>query len=407
MLKQMPRHIDFISNNTVIERDYIERDYTGKDRDYMELYELQSLVREGIEAQFPERVWVRAEIASINSRMGGHCYLELVQSEDGRLIAKSRAVIWSSKWRVLKPFFESVTGSSLEAGMEVLVSVQLSYSELYGFALNIVDINPEFTLGKNENLRRQTIKRLEDEKLMDLQKSLEAPALPYRFAVVTSETAAGYGDFTRHLAENGYGFVYDTELFPAMMQGSDCPSSIAEALAEIESCGKAYDAVLVLRGGGSDTDLACFDDYSLCRAIALCPFPVFTAVGHEKDFHVCDMVANRYFRTPTALADELIGIFADADACLTQLSQRIRMALTNRLNAIESKMEMLALRIRTADPRSILRRGYALVVDADGKPRKSAANFREGDRMSVMFSDGTVNAEVVDVTPGSDVGDIR
>lgn len=374
------------------------------DRDYIELYELQSLVREGIEAQFPGRVWVRAEIASINSRMGGHCYLELVQSEDGRLKAKSRAVIWSSKWQVLKPFFESVTGSSLAAGMEVLVNVQLSYSELYGFALNIVDINPEFTLGKNENLKRQTIKRLEDEKLIGMQKSLETTALPYRFAVITSETAAGYGDFTRHLAENGFGFVYDTELFPAVMQGADCPSSIAEALIAIECCCKPFDAVLVLRGGGSDTDLACFDDYDLCRAIALCPFPVFTAVGHEKDFHICDMVANRYFRTPTALADELISIFADADACLTQLSQRIRMALINKLNAIESKMEMLALRIRTADPRSILKRGYALVVDADGKPRKSAANFKTGDSMSVMFSDGIVNAAVVKVSSEPDAG---
>lgn len=371
------------------------------EREYLELYELQSLVREGMEDLFPDRLWVRAETASVNAKLGGHCYLELIQTEEGRIVAKARAVAWASKWRLLQPMFEFVTGSPLKAGMEILVQVQISYSELYGFTLVVTDINPEFTLGKKEDVRRKTIKRLEEEGLMDEQKSLGLAALPYRFAVITSETAAGYGDFTRHLAENPYGFVFDTELFPAVMQGDDCPGSVVAAINEVESCGKPFDAVLVLRGGGSDVDLACFDDYGLCRAIACCQLPVLTAVGHDRDFHVCDMVSFRNFRTPTALADELIGIFADADSYLTQLSQRIRMAMTGRLNMIESKVEMLALRIRSSDPRSILKRGYALVIDAAGRPRRAAGKFRKGDVVSVMFGDGVVTAVVDSVSLGA------
>ncbi len=367
------------------------------EKEYLELNELLGLLREGIEDLFPGKIWVRAEIASVNARSGGHCYLELVQNDGQRTLAKARATVWASKWRLIRPYFESVAGTPLRPGMEILVQVQMCCSELYGFSLNVTDINPEFSLGKKEDLRRRTMQRLEEEGLMERQKALVMPPLPYRFAVITSETAAGYGDFTRHLAENVYGFSFDTELYPALMQGSECPASVAAAMEAVLASGKAYDAVLILRGGGSELDLACFDDYTLCRAIALCPLPVLTAVGHERDSHICDMVAFRSLRTPTALADELVETFADADAQLTQLSQRIRMAFINRLHQMESQIEMLSLRIHAADPRTILSRGYTLVLDAGGKPRRSAGSFRPGDALSLMFADGTVGAVVQDV----------
>ena len=365
------------------------------EKEFLNLLELQALVREGLEEMCPQRLWVKAEVASISAKLGGHCYLELSQSEDSRVVAKARAVIWASRWRTLKPFFESVTGESLKAGIEILVQVQVSYSELYGFSLSVTDINPEFSLGKKEDLRLKTIKRLQEEGLIDRQKELAFPVLPWRFAVVSAEDAAGYGDFMRHLNENEFGFRFDVRLFPAAMQGEGCPQSIADALHEAETCGETFDAVLILRGGGSALDLACFDDYLLARAIALCPIPVLTAVGHDRDYHICDMVAHSFLKTPTALADELLGIFEGEDARLGEFASRMRLAFTNRLNVMDMKLQNLLTRIVAADPRNILKRGYVLVAGENGVVVKSASAMSEGDRMRVMFSDGEVEARVL------------
>lgn len=369
------------------------------EKEFLNLLELQTLVREGLEEMFPRRLWVRAEVASVSAKLGGHCYLELSQTKDERVVAKTRAVIWASKWRVLKPFFESVTGESLRPGIEILVQVQVTYSELYGFALSVTDINPEFSLGKKEDLRLKTIKRLQDEGLMDLQKELAFPTLPWRFAVVSAEDAAGYGDFMRHLGENEFGFRFEVRLFPAVMQGEACPQSVADALHEIAECGETFDAVLLLRGGGSALDLACFDDYVMARAIALCPLPVLTAVGHDRDYHVCDMVAYSFLKTPTALADELLGIFEAEDARLGEFASRMRLAFVNRLNAMEMQLQSLLTRITGADPRNILKRGYVLVTDGKGVVVKRASSLNEGDRIRVMFSDGTVEAGVISTAP--------
>ncbi len=365
------------------------------EKEFLNLLELQTLVREGLEEMFPGKLWVRAEVASVSAKLGGHCYLELSQTEDERVVAKVRAVIWASRWRMLKPYFEGVTGESLRPGIEILVQVQVTYSELYGFSLSVTDINPEFSLGKKEDLRLKTIKRLQDEGLMDRQKELSFPVLPWRFAVVSSEDAAGYGDFIRHLNENGFGFRFDLRLFPAAMQGEACPQSVAGALQEIAVCGETFDAVLLLRGGGSALDLACFDDYVMARAIAECPLPVLTAVGHDRDYHVCDMAAYAFLKTPTALADEILGIFEAEDARLGEFSSRMRLAFTNRLNAIEMRLQNLLTRITGADPRNILKRGYVLVADGRGVVVKRASSLKKGDRLRVMFSDGTVETEVV------------
>lgn len=368
------------------------------EKEFYTLMQLQTLVREGLEEMFPERLWVKAEVSSINAKLGGHCYLELSQTEDERVVAKCRAVCWASRWRVLQPAFESVTGEPIKAGMEILVQAQVSYSELYGFSLSITDINPEFSLGKKEDLRLKTIKRLQDEGLMDRQKSLSFPALPWRFAVVSASDAAGYGDFVRHLSENEFGFSFSLTLFPAAMQGESCPGSIADALSEVSQRKDEFDAVFVLRGGGSTLDLAPFDDYTMARAIALCPLPVLTAVGHDRDYHVCDMVAYSFLKTPTALADEILGIFEAEDARLGDFAARMRLAFTNRLNAMELRLQNLWMRIVSADPRNILKRGYVLVAGGDGVIVKKAGALRKGDSLRVMFSDGTALAEVREVT---------
>lgn len=362
---------------------------------YIDLYELQTRLKNGVESVFPGKVWLKAEISAVKARPAGHCYLELSQSSETGILAKAQAVIWSSKFRFLAPFFKSVTGSDLTEGMNVLVQVSVNFNQLYGLTLVIDDIDPSFTIGEKEQLRRQTIERLEKEGLMDLQKELAMPVLPYRLAVISAPDAAGYRDFTRHLSGNEYGFVFCPELYPAVMQGSSAPSSIISALESISASGVRYDLVLIMRGGGARLDLACYDDYGLAAAIARFPVPVFTAVGHDQDHHVCDMVAYGYLKTPTAMADELVGCYADEDARLLSFASRLKLAFLNKIHSMESRVQMLETRIRSADPRNILQRGYVLALDSSGVPLKRASDRACGDRLSLMFSDGTLECEVL------------
>ncbi len=389
------------------------------EKDFLDLFEFQSKLKEGVECLFPSRIWVRAEVSAVKARSGGHCYLELSQSNENGLVAKANAIIWSSKYRFIAPYFESVTGSPVSEGMVILAQVQVNYSQLYGFSLIINDIDPEYSLGLKEIERQKTIERLGREGLLELQKELALPLLPYDLAVISAEDAAGYRDFMRHLDENPYGFRVNPELYPALMQGADCPQSIIAALDAVLESGIGYDAVLILRGGGAKLDLACFDDYELAAVIAQYPLPVLTAIGHDQDFHVCDMVAHEYVKTPTALADFILGMYEDEDARLSSLETRMKLALNGKISAAEAKLAMLQNRIRNsfsmkltmmeaglkvlearisaADPRKILERGYALALDGNGVVMKSASGRRKGDRVSMMFADGRLDCTVDDV----------
>ena len=392
------------------------------EKDFIDLLELQQMLREGVESLFPNRVWIKAEVSAVKARNGGHCYLELSQSDEKGLVAKSNAIIWSSKYRLIAPYFESVTGSPLQEGMVILVQVQVNYSELYGMSLIISDIDPEFSVGIKELERQKTIERLQKEGLMGLQKELELPCLPYNLAVVSAEDAAGYRDFIRHLEENPYGFEVNPVLFPALMQGADCPLSIISALDMIVEDGRSWDAVLILRGGGAKLDLACYDDYGLAAVIAQYPLPVLTAVGHDQDYHVCDMVAHEFLKTPTALADYILDIYEGEDERLSSLQARMRLAFSNRLYreealldsmvsrikgafslkivAMESALQVLQTRIEAADPRRILDRGYALATDSRGVVLKGVGGSKVGDAVSVYFADGRMDCDVVAVQAG-------
>ena len=389
------------------------------ERDFIDLFELQMSIKEGIESLFPDRVWVKAEVSAVKARRGGHCYLELSQSGAEGLVAKCSAIIWSSKYHFIAPYFESVTGSPLSEGMVILAQVQVNYSELYGLSLIIDEIDPEFTLGAKEMERQQTIERLRSEGLMELQKELQLPVLPYRLAVISAEDAAGYRDFMRHIEENPYGFKVLPVLFPALMQGAGCPASIVQALDSVLDSGQQWDAVLILRGGGSKLDLACYDDYQMAAVIAQYPLPVLTAIGHDQDYHVCDMVAHEYLKTPTALADFIMDVYQGEDERISSCQTRVRLAVSNRLYreetlldslasrvkggfslkiaAMESALQVLQTRIQAADPRRILDRGYALAVDEKGVVLKGASGKQPGDKVSVMFSDGTLGCIVDNV----------
>ena len=365
------------------------------ENDSVDLLTLQRELRVGIEDLFPDKVRVRAEISSISIKAGGHCYLDLIQTEGGRAVAKAKAIIWKSRYGLLSRYFREVTGSDLQAGMTILARVQVGYSELYGLSLTIDELEPELTLGEQERLRRETIARLEAEGLLDRQKTtLSLPDLPYALAVISAPTAAGWGDFRRHLTENEYGFRFRVDLFEATMQGEAAPESISDALDAVMAAEVPYDAILILRGGGSNFDLACFDDYGLCFNIANCSIPVFTAIGHDRDHHVADLVAWQDVKTPTALADLFLDAYMAEDERISSYITRLRLAFVNKLNAMSSRVELLYSRIKAADPRGILSRGYALATDGHGVVLKSAGPVRVGDRVNVLFADGQLNCTV-------------
>lgn len=390
-----------------------------REGDYLELYELQQIIREGVEDAVPEEMWVRAEIASIQQRGNGHCYMELCQSGPSGPVAKVRAVIWRSQAPAVLGKFAAATGSPLQPGVSVIFEVRVNYSELYGLTLVVSDVDVEHTLGEAELRRRETLERLEKEGLIDLQKELALPDVPYRLAVISAPDAAGYGDFRRHLLENEYGFAFDVRLYPATMQGDGAPESIIASLDRVAAAQQptiSFDAVLILRGGGSTLDLACFDDYELCAAIARFPLPVFTAIGHDRDTHIADLVACEAVKTPTALADLFIDAVAREDERIEDLSHRLRMgllacvsaseaaldkslriislAMSGKISGGEQKLSELQSRILTFNPRKLLESGYTLVTDPSGKLLRSSKGLKSGDLIDLRFPDGTVNCTV-------------
>lgn len=384
------------------------------------LVALQERVKGALEDAFTETVWLRAEISELKQNPTGHCYLTLVEKDprSNALLARASAVAWASSWRLLKPYFQAQTGRDLAPGMAVLVRVQVSYSVLYGLSLVIYDIDPSFTVGELELQRQRTIARLQEEGMFEMNAQLPLATLPRRLAVISSATAAGYRDFCRHLEENEYGFRFSVRLFQAVMQGAEAPASIIAALDAVAAGAGAFDAVLILRGGGGAMDLVCFDDYDLAVNVAQFPLPVLTAIGHDHDFHVADMVAHTHVKTPTALADWLIERFAAELWQVDLLQHRLHLAVRARAEAQRGVLDALRLRVahavatRHADarhaldvlerrldavnPQRALDRGF-LIALRDGRRAASAASFAPGDRLTLMFRDGTLDAEVKSV----------
>lgn len=376
------------------------------------LLELQERIKRGVEEAVPHIVWITAEIGEINSNASGHCYLDLIDYKDGGrgVAAKARGIIWSNTWRMLRPYFQSAAGIPLSKGLNVLLKVQAGFSAVYGLSLNILDIDPSYTVGELELKRQQTIKRLQQEGCMEMNAQLQLPALPRRIAVVSSATAAGYRDFMNHLHKNEFGFRFATTLFAAQMQGEEAPQSIIEALDRIAGTEEEFDAVVILRGGGAAMDLVCFDDYNLAVNIAQFPIPVITAIGHDHDYHIADMVANTWLKTPTAAADFFVDIFAQQEQYLMHLFQRISLTLahkisterhclqnvhnslvqivTNLVSGRRQQLDMLRLRVEAADPARILGSGFAIV--ATGGKRASAADIVEGAQVKMFLGDGEV-----------------
>ncbi|MDR1653718.1 MAG: exodeoxyribonuclease VII large subunit [Prevotellaceae bacterium] len=403
------------------------------------LSELLNAVRDTIRINFDDLLWVRAQIGELHEN-NGHAFLELVENAENTdtLLAKTRANCWSSTYRMLKPYFEEHSGQTLRAGIAVMVAVTVEFHAVYGISLNIRDIEPAFTVGDLAIRRLQVIQRLQNEGIAEMNKLLEFPQRPQRLAVISSATAAGFGDFKHQLETNGKNFKFYVALFQSVMQGDTSAASIIESLEKIFAHVELFDAVVIIRGGGATTDLASFDSYDLALNIAQFPLPVIAGIGHLRDSTIVDMVANQSVKTPTAAAEFVIDKMQTAENALfnkieniMNLAQNIIAYKRNRVEQIrwnikhliksvsesrnfeltrqqimlenaarniiasqKNKLDIYEKVIQTQSPFYLLKKGYSLTT-FNGECLFSAKQIQKGDIIKTYLSDGTVESKIV------------
>lgn len=344
------------------------------------LYELNSLVRETIETTLTDEYWVEAELAECRESHG-HCYMELVEKDknSNTPIAKASAKCWRTSWATIRPYFERITGQQLHAGMKVMLRVYPQFHEQYGFSWIVTDINPEFTLGDMARKRQEIIQKLKEEGVYDLQKELVIPMFAQRIAVISSATAAGYGDFCNQLANNEYGFVFEPELFPAIMQGERVESSIIAALNAINDRVDDFDVVVIIRGGGGTSDFSGFDTLALAENVANFPLPVITGIGHERDECVLDMISNTRVKTPTAAAALLIDNLARVDSFLNDAQNTITNITKTKLNYEEMRLEKIVKQIPLLFS-MVKTKENAKLDNAETRLRAACSNFLQSKK---------------------------
>ena len=406
------------------------------------LLDLQRMVRATLESRFRDPLWISAEISELKVNRSGHCYLNLVEkgATDGAPRAEARAVIWKSAYLPMASMFEAATGATLRAGLRVLVRVVVTYHEIYGFSLQIIDIDPRYTLGEIERRRRETIARLQQDGVWDMNRELELPRPTLRIAIVSSDTAAGYQDFMNELGRSTYRF--QTTLFRSLMQGDAAEESIVAALTEIAQRDEDFDVVAIIRGGGSTSDLALFDSYLIASYVAQFPLPIFSGIGHDKDVSVVDMVAHTSLKTPTAVAMKLVemadyemtlvenfateiahnvedmlhgeelrlythgvNISREATRHISNHEKRIELLKDGLLSRVEYMISTEEQRLNAAERTlqsysldNILRLGFAVARNQEGV-LKSIANTRIGESVDIELLDGVVGAEIKSITP--------
>ena len=400
------------------------------------LFELNRLVRETIECEMPNEYWVEAELSECRE-LRGHCYMELIEKDKQTAtpIAKASAKCWASKWILVRPYFERTTGQRLVAGMKVLLKVYPQFHEAFGFSWIVTDIDPTYTLGDMARKRQEIIRQLKEEGVFDLQKELTLPLFCQRIAVISSETAAGYGDFCNQLADNPYGFQFQTQLFPAIMQGEGVEQSIINALERIYD--QPFDCVVIIRGGGATSDMSGFDTLALAEHVANFPLPIITGIGHDRDESILDMVSHTRVKTPTAAAALLIDHLKEVldtvnnaqnsitrlvqqklstlstqlssvseaiprlfsivktrqEAKIDALQQRLPMLIERRLLAENHRLQLMEEKLKALDPQLLLKRGYSITLH-NGRAVKDATTLKAGDEIETHLAQGLIHSIV-------------
>ena len=406
---------------------------------HITLFELNRLVREAIEDALPMEYWVEAELSECRESRG-HCYMELIQKDEQTAtpIAKASAKCWANKWLTIRPYFERTTGQQLHAGMKVLLQVYPQFHEAYGFSWIVTDIDPTYTLGDMTRKRQEIIQKLKAEGVFDLQKELQLPVFCQRIAVISSQTAAGYGDFCNQLADNPYGFKFETQLFPAIMQGEGVEQSIISALEQIYDM--PFDCVVIIRGGGATSDMSGFDTLALAENVANFPIPIITGIGHERDESILDMISHTRVKTPTAAAalliDHLKGILetiegaqsmithyvqqklSNANSQLSIISEaiprlfsivktrqeakidalytRLPMLIERRLTSERHRLQLMDEKLKALDPTLLLARGYSITMH-NGRAVKDASQLPPGAEIETRLAKGTIHSVIKSV----------
>ena len=408
----------------------------------LSLSELLGKVGKTLKHEFPEPFWIMAEILELHENSRGHCYMELIEKNPGddSILARARATIWSSRYSLLRPYFENATGIQLKSGIKLLCRGSVEFHSQFGFSINITDVDPAYTLGDLARKRQEVIHRLREKGVMDMNRELPFPAVPQNIAVISSETAAGYGDFMESLHGNSQGFRFFTMLFQAVMQGEEAPPSIISALDRVFQAADRFDCVVMIRGGGAKADLECYNNYDLAYYITQFPMPVVTGIGHERDESVVDLVASHGLKTPTAVAeflvdrllafefrlaeyrDTLTGLVTGAVQFQRSLLQRfgadldhlsrgylkekresleqsalwMRRGIENLLARKKDQLSFLETRNSLVNPEHILKRGYSMTLHR-GKPVKGTEGISQDDLIETRLHRGRITSKVKEI----------
>jgi exodeoxyribonuclease VII large subunit len=381
------------------------------------LRQLNLMVRDAIEMHLPDEYWVEAELSECREN-SGHCYMELIEKDErsNTPVARASAKCWRQTWMMVKPYFERTTGQPLRAGMKVLLRVYAQFHETYGFSWIVSDIDPTYTLGDMARKRQEIIRQLKEEGVFDLQRELRIPTFAQRIAVISAQNAAGYGDFCRQLEDNDYGFRFDVQLFPAIMQGEQVEQSVISALNQIYNLHSPlnFDVVVIIRGGGATADLSGFDTLALAEHVAQFPIPIITGIGHDRDESILDMVSHTRVKTPTAAATLLIDnlrqvlerlntaqqrislmghIIIDARHRIEMLQQRLSTAIERMMTNQKHRLSQIELLLQSFDPQLLLSRGYSITLH-HGRAVRDPQQLKAGDEIETRVEKGTIHSVV-------------
>ena len=384
---------------------------------HISLAQLQGRISTALAEALPLPVWVCAEVADLKINASGHCYIELIEKNEktGATEAQARATIWRSQVMSTIGRFEQESGQRLTKGMKILFKAMVSHHAVYGMSLQIQQIDALHTLGDMERRRQMTIEQLQKEGVWDMNRSQEMPLVVQRVAIISSATAAGYQDFMMELSRSNY--ALHTELFEAIMQGERSDESVVAALYAIAERSDEFDAVAIIRGGGSTSDLECFNSYNIAFAVTQMPLPVLTGIGHDKDTSVTDMVAHTMLKTPTAVAQWIDQRATDFDGALEycaislrdicrqtthaatlrleQMATDVRHLVERTLQGESQKLDGLQSLVENFAPERIFRLGYA-IARKEGKALASVEGVEVGDTIDISLADGVLNAKVIE-----------
>ena len=341
--------------------------------DFITLSQLNGLIREVFEMNFVEDIWLVAEIAELRVAGAGHCYLELVEKKGEKIVARIKANIWSYQYQRIAMDFFAATNSKLKKGMKVLLSVGISYHALYGMSLVVKNIDPNYSLGDLERRKKEILDQLKKENLLNRNKRLDLELVPKRVAVISSETAAGYGDFLNQIKNNSSSYFIYLELFTSVMQGDCLGSSIVDSLITIHKRLTEFDCVVIIRGGGASLDLAGFDNYDLAKAISRFPLPVVTGIGHERDDTVIDHVSFLKVKTPTAAAEFLLSKFSDFESYYEGLREGLVYYTKERVNRSKVKVKNLSYSLKSSTQKQVEQERLMLTKINSELPHRSSS----------------------------------